>query len=986
MNEKNRGNRFKLIMSKFFLTFVALALILPFSPTGSLAALAQEGTLSEAIDRINVITISDNPTREEEQAAISQMREALSDPILELKFSDAFDGFTEEYKQDTYSRMVYLVKYKPFLDQKDVQAGLDYCIQETINLRTADEEMPKYEQTATIPDTVKAGDDITDQIIRLIEGNEKNPLVMVTAKKVLPMKGSERPVEYLQLDPTGRVILVKPNNTGMPVKELVHVWFTVDDTSTGQRVEVTIQPKGDTGEPNDNQIVQDEVNKYNRVASISATTEAGVDVTEQIIRLKEGMSKNPNVQVQIHQIEGMGGGNKPAQYLRADQSGRIYLVQQNTTSTTLYEHVKIMFTTGTASQIFRIDVDILPKAHEGGLSDREILMAESDKYYKSALIGNTSKVGEDVTDQIIRLIEGTQKNPAVGLEIVKVEGMGGGGKPAQYLQLDESGRIKLMQENLTNSTVYEHVHVTLKVGTSATGMRIDVYLQPKVGNDGTNDMQIARAESDKYHGNVIIPSTSKVGEDVTDQIIRMMDGPVKNPAVTVKLHKIEGMGGNNKAAEYFQADESGRIKLIQENNSSFTVFEHVQIMFTVGNATTIKYVDVLFQPKTGAGQKTVMEVAIAESDKYYRTATISNTSVVGEDVTDQIIRMIEGSEKNPHVSYKVRQIEGMGGANKPAQYLQLDDAGRIKLLQQNTTNTTLYEHVKITFTAGTASTTTRIDVTIPPKSVEGGKTDLDIAMEESEKYYKSALIRNTSQVGEDVTDQIIRMIEGTQKNPVVANKVLQIAGRGGVNSQYLKLDESGRIRLMQANQTNTTVYENVTIRFQLGNSGSTTYINVYIQPQTGGDGLIDRQAAHDESEKYYRSVMIPSTSKVGEDVTDQIIRMIEGPERNPAVGIKVHKIEGMGEGNTSPQYLQADESGRIKLMQENNANYTVFEHVQIMFTTGTASTIKYVEVLFQPKSGKGEKSIFKIAKAELNKYYRTVNLLSTSQVGEDVTD
>jgi hypothetical protein len=192
------------------------------------------------------------------------------------------------------------------------------------------------------------------------------------------------------------------------------------------------------------------------------------------------------------------------------------------------------------------------------------------------------------------------------------------------------------------------------------------------------------------------------------------------------------MGGNNKPAEYLQADESGRIKLIQENNSNFTVFEHVQITFTVGTASTIKHVDVLFQPKTGAGQKTVMEVAIAESNKYYRTATISNTSVVGEDVTDQIIRMIEGSEKNPHVSYKVRQIEGMGGGNKPSQYLQLDDAGRIKLVQQNTTNTTLYEHVKITFTAGTASTTTRIDVNIFPQSVEGGKTDLEIAMEESE--------------------------------------------------------------------------------------------------------------------------------------------------------------------------------------------------------------------------------------------------------------
>lgn len=919
MSEKSRDNRFRSFLSKFFVSFVVLALILPVSPRGPLTALAQEGTLSEVINRINAIQISDSPTKEEEQTAIAQMRDALSDPLLGVTFANAFDGFTDYYKEDTYSRMVYLVKYKPFVDLADVQAGLDYCIQQTMNLRTGDEEMPKYHQTATIPDTTRAGDDITDQILRLIEGNEKNPLVMVTAKKVLPMGGSGSTVEYLQVDQDGRVKLVKANTSGHPVQERVSVWFTVDDTSTGQSVEVTIQPVSQDGtistaidrinaikisdnpteeetktliaqmreaisdpilglnfgqafpgfseehkqetyyfmiyrvkekpladlaavqkaldesiqyainlqigeeearkyyqiatlpntvkagedvtdqiirllegqvknpvvqlklrrieptspnqpveylqvdpsgrvillkpnstsgpvqervsvwftvdgivsplrvyvtiQPNgtteaqtDSQIVQEEVNKYDRVGSISATTRAGADVTDQIIRLNDGMSKNPNVQVQIFQLEGMGGGNKPAQYLRADASGRIYLTQPNTTNTDLYEHVKIMLTSGTASQIIRIDVNILPSVQDGGLSDREILAAESEKYYKSAWIGNTSKVGDDVTDRIIRLIEGTQKNPVVAIAIDKVEGKGGGNKPAQYLQLDQSGRIKLIQENLTSANVYEHVQVSFKIGTSVSSTRIDVNIQSEAGNDGSYDVQVARAESDKYLGNVIIPSTTKVGDDVTNQIIRMMAGPEKNPAVTVNLHKIEGMGGKNNPAEYLQADGSGRITLSKENSANFTVYENVQIMFTFGTATSIKYVDVLFHPKTGTGQNSMLDIAIAESDKYYKDVSIANTSIVGEDVTDQVIRMIEGKEKNPHVTYKVRQIEGMGGGNKPSQYLQLDESGRIKLVQQNTTtNWTLTEYIQITFTTGTANSTTRINVSIPPQ-------------------------------------------------------------------------------------------------------------------------------------------------------------------------------------------------------------------------------------------------------------------------------
>ncbi|QDS37379.1 hypothetical protein [Brevibacillus brevis] len=123
----------------------------------------------------------------------------------------------------------------------------------------------------------------------------------------------------MKVDPSGKAILVKPNSMVEPVQERVSVWFSADGIITSMRVVVTIQSNDDTGGPSDYQIIQGEVYKYKRVASISATTEAGVNVTDQIIRLKDGMSKNPNVQVQIHQIEGMGGGNKPAQYLQTKE-------------------------------------------------------------------------------------------------------------------------------------------------------------------------------------------------------------------------------------------------------------------------------------------------------------------------------------------------------------------------------------------------------------------------------------------------------------------------------------------------------------------------------------------------------------------------------------------------------------------------------------------------------------------------------------------
>lgn len=100
--------------------------------------------------------------------------------------------------------------------------------------------------------------------------------------------------------------------------------------------------------------------------------------------------------------------------------------------------------------------------------------------------------------------------------------------------------------------------------------------------------------------------------------------------------------------------------------------------------------------------------------KYEQTAAILDTVNAGDDINDQMIRLIDGNERNPIVQVRAKKVLPMEGSDRP-EYLQLDDARGIRLVQKNTTNTTLYEHVKITFTAGTASTTTRIDLNIPPQ-------------------------------------------------------------------------------------------------------------------------------------------------------------------------------------------------------------------------------------------------------------------------------
>lgn len=100
--------------------------------------------------------------------------------------------------------------------------------------------------------------------------------------------------------------------------------------------------------------------------------------------------------------------------------------------------------------------------------------------------------------------------------------------------------------------------------------------------------------------------------------------------------------------------------------------------------------------------------------KYEQTAAILDTVNAGDDINDQMIRIIDGNERNPIVQVTAKKVLPMEGSDRP-EYLQLDGARGIRLVQKNTTNTTLYEHEKITFTAGTASTTTRIDVNIPPQ-------------------------------------------------------------------------------------------------------------------------------------------------------------------------------------------------------------------------------------------------------------------------------
>lgn len=182
-----------------------------------------------------------------------------------------------------------------------------------------------------------------------------------------------------------------------------------------------------------------------------------------------------------------------------------------------------------------------------------------------------------------------------------------------------------------------------------------------------------------------------------------IEGTEKNPFVQVRVHQIEGTGGGNKPSEYLQVEESERIKLAQVNHTNLTVYEHVHLMFTVGTSSTSKRIDVSIPSQPVAGEKTNMEIAIAESEKYDKTATITDATKIGEEVIDQVIRMIQGNEKNPIVGLKVHQIEGAGGGNKPSEYFQVDETGRITVTKMNTTASPVTEHVHVWFTVDNAT-------------------------------------------------------------------------------------------------------------------------------------------------------------------------------------------------------------------------------------------------------------------------------------------
>lgn len=227
-------------------------------------------------------------------------------------------------------------------------------------------------------------------------------------------------------------------------------------------------------------------------------------------------------------------------------------------------------------------------------------------------------------------------------------------------------------------------------------------------------MEIAIVETEKYHQTAMLVFTSNAGDDVTDQIIRIIEGTEKNPFVQVRVHLIEGKGGGNKPSEYLQMKDSGRIKLVQVNHTNQTVYEHVHLMFTVGISSTSKRIDVSIPSQPVADEKTKKEMAIAESEKYHKTATITDATKIGEEVTDQVIRMIQGNEKNPIVGIKVHQIEGAGGGNKPLEYFQVDETGRITVTKMNTTAYPVTEHVHVWFTVDNATAGLRIDVTMNP--------------------------------------------------------------------------------------------------------------------------------------------------------------------------------------------------------------------------------------------------------------------------------
>ncbi|MED1791129.1 hypothetical protein P4V54_00450 [Brevibacillus nitrificans] len=767
---------------------------------------------AEVIAKVNEVRYKPNGSVNEYEAVINQMKQAISDPLIGVDVSNT--GLTDEGLKSVIEQIIYLVSTnQPFNSVKEVQDCFIQKVNEQKEIQPIFDEMKKYYFDAALDFGVMPEEDVTNQVLRMVAGAESNPNVQVRVQRIFGGTiNTNTPSEYLQLK-NGQIVLTKQNTTGHVITEFVYVSFSHDtDSSYGRYITVRIAPS----------LNPDEIEALNRINSIRVNDWKNAD---EVSAAKEAMIEalmSPVLALHFGDVfEGFSDRAK--------------------------EHVYWDIVSRVKFQAF-MSIEELQAALDDGINkavNTELTFVESDKYARTATISGTVQEGTDVTSEVVRLLDGEEANSAFKVWVNSTEGAGGNDQPSLYLEL-EKGKVKLKHVNQTGTPIVEHVHVWFKSNsnnssTIAVGIRVDVTIEPSAGsNESSEEEAIAKI-------NTVSISDSPTEAERTDAVNAMKEA-LMLPILGLRFGEIfEGFSNSSKERVYL-------FMISRVRNEPIRSKEEVQITLDEG---------ILFVMNT--------DIAIAESDKYARVATIPGTIQAGADVTEEVVRLVNGEEADPEVQVSVNSTEGTGGNNQPSVYLEVDEEGKLKLKKTNQTDAPIVEHVQLWFMKkynGNSTTVgVRVDVTIDPsmelnrisesrvaEAVAKGNADISenpsdtqqdvnesinstddqsLTEREAEKYVMHASISNEVMAGDDITDQIIRLAGVSTANPRIEVAIEYVEGQGGDQepSEYLSTDEHGRIFLKQMNSTEETVTEYVYLKFSLGRMAARMSVKVEIEPQ-----------------------------------------------------------------------------------------------------------------------------------------------------------
>ncbi|RNB90132.1 hypothetical protein EDM59_01400 [Brevibacillus nitrificans] len=768
---------------------------------------------AEVIAKVNEIRYKPNGSANEYEAVINQMKQAISDPLIGVDVSNT--GLTDEGLKSVIEQMIYLVSTnQPFNSVKEVQDCFIQKVKEQKEIQPIFDEMEKYYFDTALDFGVMPEADVTNQVLRMVAGAQRNPDVQVRIQRIF---GGSRdiptPSEYLKLK-NGKIILMKQNTSTHVITEFVYVSFSNGaDASFGDYITVRIAPN----------LISDEIEALNRINAIRVNDWNNAD---EVSAAREAM------------IEALMSP------LLALHFGDVF----DGFSDRAKEHVYWDIVSRVKFQAF-MSIEELQAALDDAINkaaNTELTFIESDKYVRTATISGTVQAGSDVTAEVVRLLDGEEANSAFKVWVNNTEGAGGNDQPSLYLELDEEGRVKLKNVNLTGTPIVEHVHLWFKNNsnngsTITVGIRVDVTIEPSVGsNEISEEEAIAKI-------NAVSISDSPTETERTDAVNAMKEA-LMLPVLGLRFGEIfEGLSNQSKERVYL-------FMISRVKNEPLRSKEEVQITLDEGILLAVN-----------------MDIVITESEKYARVATISGTIQTGADVTEEVVRLENGEEADPEVQVSVNSTEGTGGNNQPSVYLEVDEEGKLKLKKTNQTDAPIVEHVQLWFTKNYNGNSTtvgvRVDVTIDP-SMEINRTsesreaeavakgnavisenpsdaqqdvnesndstdDQFLTEREAEKYVMHASISNEVMAGDDITDQIIRLAGGSAANPEAQVTIEYVEGQGGDQepSEYLSTDEHGRIFLKQMNSTEETVTEYVHLKFSLGRMAARVRVKVEIEPQ-----------------------------------------------------------------------------------------------------------------------------------------------------------